>query len=87
MTVDVSKTRKRQLAFELQSSRVFEKRSKQILSINSSRKCMMVSVENLYVDTEALRDNENHGSEVKGVNLKGQVKTDVHISTVLYFDL
>lgn len=48
---------------------------------------MMVSVKNLYVDTEALRVKENHGSEVKGVNLKGQVKNDGHISTVLYFDL
>lgn len=44
---------------------------------------MMVTVENLYVDTEALRVKENHGSEVKGVNLKGQVKNDGHISTAL----
>ena len=28
-----------------------------------------------------------HGSEVKGVNLKGQVKNDGHMSPVLYFDL
>ena len=48
---------------------------------------MMVSVENLYVDIEALRVKENHGSEVKGVRLKVQVTTDVHISTLLYFDL
>ena len=48
---------------------------------------MMVSVENLYVDTEAFRVKENHGSEVKAVNLKGQDQSDSHISTVLYFDL
>ena len=49
---------------------------------------MTVSMENSYVDTEALRAKENHGSEVKGVNLKCRVvKDDGHMSTVLYFDL
>ena len=48
---------------------------------------MMVSVENLYVDIEALRVEQNHGSEVKGVRLKVQFTTDIHISTLLYFDL